>query len=312
MPTVNEIMKAVARGCGDALYGSGDPRFALCTKERLAYVLNKAQYDFVRRTGCTTDEYSFALKERESEYYFNDNCIRPLEIFYRNRKVWSIIDSETKSNLGRTPGTSNEQMTYSVLKGKNNNGMLRITPLPSSDSPATTLDGDINSTATSIVVADVDDFSDSVGELLIGSEIISFKDKTTSTLTFSVPTNGRGYQNTTAASHTDGDAVTLLEVKVVHIRRPADLSEDNLSAVPEIPVEYHCALEEYAKWEILQLIDTGLAAMHKNEYEKIVLECMSEYLGTDDMLDLKTANLLWGNVGEPVTVSNWDESYYDA
>jgi hypothetical protein len=68
-----------------------------------------------------------------------------------------------------------------------------------------TLDGDINSSATSLTLASSDGFSSS-GDLLIDSELISYTANNTSTDVISGIT--RATYNTTAASHSDGATVT--------------------------------------------------------------------------------------------------------
>jgi len=73
------------------------------------------------------------------------------------------------------------------------------------DAGSTTLNGAINSTDTSIVLTSGTDFPDRSGIISIGSEIIFYTSKSGNTLT--VPSWGRGYAGSTAASHVDTSIV---------------------------------------------------------------------------------------------------------
>lgn len=75
------------------------------------------------------------------------------------------------------------------------------------NSASTTLATTINSTDTSIVLTDASLFPSS-GIISIESEIIAYSSKSSNTLT--VQASGRGFEGTTAASHTSGVAVKLL------------------------------------------------------------------------------------------------------
>jgi|TARA_Y100000289_G_scaffold39132_1_gene38545 hypothetical protein len=73
------------------------------------------------------------------------------------------------------------------------------------DTASTTLNGAINSSATSIVLTDASNFP-SDGSISIGSEVIRYTSKATNTLT--VAENGRGFGGTAAASHSNGASVS--------------------------------------------------------------------------------------------------------
>jgi len=73
------------------------------------------------------------------------------------------------------------------------------------DTASTTLNGAINSSATSIVLTDATNFP-TEGAISIGNEVIRYTSKSTNTLT--VSENGRGFGGTSAASHSDATPVT--------------------------------------------------------------------------------------------------------
>tara|TARA_R100000458_G_C8198885_1_gene190037 strand:+ start:125 stop:580 length:456 start_codon:yes stop_codon:yes gene_type:complete len=72
------------------------------------------------------------------------------------------------------------------------------------DSASTTLDGGINNSVTSIDLTSAANFPTS-GTIVVGSEQITYTGKSTNQLTGCT----RGANSTTAASHSDDDAVTI-------------------------------------------------------------------------------------------------------
>jgi hypothetical protein len=84
--------------------------------------------------------------------------------------------------------------------------------------PSTALSGDIDAGALTIPVLSTDDFptasADDPSVIRIGDELIQYTAKTATT--FTVPADGRGYNNTVAVGHNQNDGVTSEEV-IYHV-----------------------------------------------------------------------------------------------
>lgn len=118
---------------------------------------------------------------------------------------------------------------------------IAIFPYPQSTSPATTINvgGGINSSVTSITVADTSLFP-SFGYLLIESEQIRYFSK--SATQFLQCRRGDG--DTTAAAHADTTAVKAGEFQFYTRSLPPDLSAD--TDIPKLPNEYIEAIVYYS------------------------------------------------------------------
>ena len=149
---------------------------------------------------------------------------------------------------GTSNGTSDRPTMYTQFPWDQK---IRIYPVPSAASAATTVTGAHNTSVTTITVGSTTSFP-SYGRVIIGTEQILYYSKTATTLVGCV----RGDGDTTAASYSGTEAVTEAPLWVQMKYQPADLTA---SIDTKIGPNYEEALIAYA---------CGAALGKRDEYEK--------------------------------------------
>ena len=144
-----------------------------------------------------------------------------------NRKRWNMLHWKTAS--------TGDPTHYHIW-----NNDLFLYPTPADDANADTLDGDITATDTTITLDDATGFQPS-GRVIIGSEIISY-DNTSST---DLQGCKRGLEESTAAIHLDGVAVTERNIIYTANREPNELREimDETLVPDPLALVYGTAME---------------------------------------------------------------------
>ena len=140
---------------------------------------------------------------------------------------------------------------------------MHFYPLPDSAAETDTLDGDITSSTTDIVLDDTSNFN-APGRVLIDSEVISFEyvDSDNETLKGC----SRGLEGTTAATHSDGTTVTNRDIIYSAHEEPTNLVDiQDETKVPDPEVLVYGAAMDIA---IGKLQDQVLHDRFKNKYEE--------------------------------------------
>lgn len=135
-----------------------------------------------------------------------------------------------------------------VYEGNNAGYRIRLFPAPGSTSQATTLNGGINGSVTTIVLTSTSGMR-TAGWVMIDSEKILYQDLDTTTN--SLLLCRRGMAGTTAAAHLNLAAVTQMDLHYVYSKRATQLVSG--SDVPEIDVRYHYLLADGALATALRL-----------------------------------------------------------
>jgi hypothetical protein len=160
--------------------------------------------------------FSDSRVEYQRAYTINDGVV-----VGKNHTV--VVDTEPIAKIDRQrfemlhwdTNTTGNPTHCSVWDNK-----LHFYPLPDADATATTLDGGITASATSITLASVDDLQ-APGRILIEDEVISFEYIDSD----NVALEGceRGIEGTTAAIHATGTAVTYRDIIYSGHEEPTNL-----------------------------------------------------------------------------------------
>jgi hypothetical protein len=198
--------------------------------------INYGLDDFCNLTDVLEDISTDSLVQYKADYTLPSDYtkLKQVEIVRGNsiNLLWPEDLQETYTGIVKT--TSNPPTSYNLWEGN-----LRIRERPASSAQATTLNGTITSSATTLVLTDASGFP-RAGRLLIGSEVIVYWMVSTNTLSGLE----RGAEGTTAAAHTDLDAVTLRDIWMYHYKKDATLTID--LDTPNIPSQFHEGLAYYA------------------------------------------------------------------
>ena len=202
-------------------------------------LLDEAQNDFAAVGGIVEGDRGFALVANQYEYSPPTDFITAKYLLLQEKdKLHYVTPRMLFNKLFAQPGHTGTPEYYTVWEK-----VLRVFPTPASASASTQLNGAINSTVTTITVDSTSGFSSS-GRLIIGTEEIHYFALTATTFTQCK----RGQAGTTAASHSDNDAVSEAELRLFYYKAPTAMSGDTAS--PDIPSEYHYILPYYAAGQL--------------------------------------------------------------
>lgn len=180
--------------------------------------LNQGYKRFISQTEWAERVTAYPMVANQHEYAIASDVIKVCDMRWQDKyKVW-LKDLE-EFNMAVGPGTSSIGTRPEIYRLYPWDGKFRLHPRPSTASAATTLNGGINSSDTTITVVSAADFP-SYGRVKIESEQILYYAKTSTTLLQCV----RGDGTTTAASHSTAVAVTYAPLEVYNVYMPADLA----------------------------------------------------------------------------------------
>jgi hypothetical protein len=146
---------------------------------------------------------------------------------------------------------------------------IQVFPRPSTASTADTLNGAINASVTTVTLSDSSGFP-AKGRAIINSEVIEFNhnDTTNNQLTGCT----RGVEGTTAASHSNTDAITMRDLNLYYYATAHELDSD--ASTPLYPQNYHMVPVWYAVWFVLSAdsVNPELSAQALQQFEQGKLE----------------------------------------
>lgn len=198
--------------------------------EEITEALNSRQRDIINERLWTFNETERTQSSIANQFdYAIDSVIKTLHTVrfdstpqvYIGRAKWELYNYNTDSSA-ETP------QAVTVWDGN-----MRFYPRPDTSATATTLNGNVLSTDTSIVVTDASGFKRSdYYRFIVNDEVIYATQVDTSTNTFSGCLRGR--EETTAAAHTSGDTVTERNIVYTGQRYATNLVDQNdETVVPE-------------------------------------------------------------------------------
>lgn len=239
--------------------------------------LNQGYKNFISKTEWCERVTAFQMVANQFEYSLASDVIKVVDVRWQDKdKVWFRDLEEFGNSVGlANASTSSKPFIYRLYPW---DGKIRIYPRPSAASTATTLNGAINSSDTTITVASTSGFP-SFGRIKIESEQILYYGTTSTTFTGCV----RGDGTTTAASHSDTTAVTHAPLEVYNVYMPADLATSPAvgtvtSAVyDEAIINYACHVamlkrEKYDNAQLFRKLYDDIVSVAVGERRKMQLD----------------------------------------
>lgn len=192
---------------------------------------------------------TYSIVANEQNYLLPSDFIASDLLSYKNN-LGTLIPEVTQHELmiayTQPYERSAERPRFYTTLYEKGSEYLQLFPRPSTAAPATTLNGAINASVTTVTLTDSTNFP-SKGRLIVNSEVIEFNANDTSTGQLTGCT--RGVEGTTAASHLDTDAVTMRDLNFYYWSTADDLDDD--ADVPLYPETYHMLPVFYAAWFVL-------------------------------------------------------------
>lgn len=213
------------------------------TDEDIDDALNARQRDVINDRLWTFNEIERSQSSVEDQFDYDlDSDIKTLHTMrFNTYPVTHIGRAQWDKYHTNTDASAENPQIVSRWDDK-----FRFFPRPASSANSTTLDGDITDSATTITVADVSGFKRAdYYRFIINDEVIyaTGVDTTNNQFTGCV----RGRENTTAASHSDGDGVTERNIVYTGQQYATTLTNDNdETVIPEPDVLIYGAAADLA------------------------------------------------------------------
>jgi hypothetical protein len=222
--------------------------------------LNIAYHEFVLKTESLLREWGFSVTANQFLYGAPSDMIKPGIMMWMQssrRKLEYHPLSYFADNGGLDLTSSGPANFFTWYEGDDK---FRLWPTPSTTSASTTMNdsGGISASDSSVILTSAANFRDQ-GMILIDNEQMHYYAKSGNTLQQLV----RGVGGTTAASHSDGVAVSQSDIHLWYYYQPADLSSG--SDTPEIPAPYHDTI-------VLGALYQALRADGRDQEASIVLQ----------------------------------------
>lgn len=180
--------------------------------------LNQGYKNFIAKTEWASKIKAFAITANQFKYDLPSDLIKIEDVRWQDKyKIWHKDREEFAALVG--PGNQSVSTRPYMYELYPWDTSIRVHPIPSVASAATTLNGAINSSVASITLTDASSFP-SFGRIIVESEQILYFAKSSNTLTQCI----RGDGATTAASHVDTTAVSYAPLEVYMTYQPADLA----------------------------------------------------------------------------------------
>lgn len=235
--------------------------------------INNALEDWANSVEPLWRTYGYYVTAGQFRYTLPSDFIKPKTLhWYQNGEyplTWMSPKDFQRSGYFDWDATSTRPVAYTIV-----DNVLHIGPPPGTTSNTTTISASINSSVTTITVADGTKLHANGGMVSIESEQIMHQSISTNDMTLCV----RGMGGTTAAAHNPGTGtltVSRLDLIMNYFYVPAALSTD--SAEPAIPQRWHKTLLHHAIANALfQLGREDEAQVQLSLYEGKKLEAKRE------------------------------------
>lgn len=223
------------------------------TDAELLVWINYSIKRFIQRTEWLERMTAQPLVANQYDYTLPTSVNKILAVRYRDQECVEPLDmAEWFDYVGTFQSTGVPPQAYRQFPW---DSKIRIYPIPSSSSEATTVTGAHNSSVTTITVGDTTDFPTRGVVLINDSEQVRYTAKTATTFTGCI----RGDGGTTAASYTGNETVKWAELEVYYTYTPTALSADgDVLATPpmfdEVIVDYvmSIALQKRDKYALAE------------------------------------------------------------
>lgn len=190
--------------------------------------LNEKQRDILNERLWTFNEIELSTSSVENQFeYEKPELIKTFHtIRFKTEPLAHISEAQWEMFHYKTDNSSDRATHVAQWNNK-----IRVYPRPSGSATASTLDGNITASDTSIDVVDATSFDrGDYYRFIINDEVIYATGLSTNTFTGCL----RGQEGTTAASHTSGDTVTERDIVYTGQKIPIDLEAQNdETVIPE-------------------------------------------------------------------------------
>jgi len=189
-----------------------EPVAATVSNNFITRLLNRGACILSSDIYALDDVITFSSVKNQQEYALPVDFIACSGVIYNYGSTHYKLKEVTKMELNRFMPMYGVPYCYALDRA---NGKFVVYPTISEDATATTLNGALNATATTIVVTSSTGFL-SQGRVIIDSEVIQYTGTTATTLTGCV----RGVDGTTAATHLTLAPVTAKNIYLFYSRTP--------------------------------------------------------------------------------------------
>lgn len=215
---------------------------------------------------------TFSLVQYQQNYSLPSDYMSTDILTYKN-DLGTLIQQVTQTEMMmayRHPynKTAERPRFYTTIYDRGSE-VIQLFPRPTTAATADTLNGNINASVTTLTLNDSTNFP-AKGRVIINSEVIEYNHNDTANNELEGLT--RGVEGTTAASHSDTDAVTLRDMNLYYWATADDLNDD--TDTPLYPETYHMIPVYYAVWFVLSTDGTNpeLSAEMLRKFEQGKLE----------------------------------------
>ncbi len=213
--------------------------------------INNALEDWVTSVEDLWRPYGWIVTAKKFRYDLPADWIKPKTLHWMQNGEYEIryVSPKEFQRRGFMDGdrTTNRPYAYTIIDRD-----LWLGPAPGSTSNTSPLNGAHNSSVTTISVDDGTKFHNPAGWIQINSELIQHQGVSTNDLTLAI----RGQGGTTAASHSDNDTVSRVDLIATYYHTPTALSSD--TDTPAIEARWHRTLLHHAIGNVL--LQTGREA----------------------------------------------------
>src|SRR3990167_2025921 len=239
------------------------------TNAELLVWINYAIKRFVQRTEWVERMRAQPLVANQYDYTLPSDCNKVVAVRYRDQYDVEHQDmAEWFDYVGTFQSTGVPPQVYRPFPWDTK---IRIYPIPSASSEATTVTGSHNTTVTTITVGDTTDFPTRGTVIINDSEQVRYTAKTATTLTGCI----RGDGGTTAASYVGAETVKWAELEVYYTYQPVALSGD--SDTVATPPMFDETIVDYVLSIALQKRDKyALAEKHFKRAEEYVNRALED------------------------------------
>jgi len=290
--SLGRMIKAVRRQLDN-------PDFRQLEDEDIIEELNEKQRDVAheRLWPFYEDIFSAATVAYQRQYDIDDNVIdgKVHTITCRSEPL-AKIDRQRDDILHWDTATVGEPTRFGIWGND-----IILHPTPSSGAATDELNGDITATVTTITLDDASSFHPS-GRVIIGSEVISYNSISSDEELLGCI---RGLEETTAATHSDTDAVTSRDIIYSAHREPEELADtSDETKIPDPLVLIYGASMELA---LGKLGNTGLHDRMKIKYDQSIERLRDKFgrKGTSSYYRIKDKDEVVTDNGRTVNPNNY-------
>jgi len=226
--------------------------------------LNIACEEFQNDVQPIWREYGYYVTAKQFRYDLPSDHIHTFAVMWYQQGQFQPIEYLSPQEF-KDRGYLNKRYTVSTPEAYTMmDNDLYLGPAPGSSSNTSTLNGAHNTTVTTISVADGTKFNSPSGIVKINSEQIAYQNVSTNDLTLAIRAQG----GTSAASHSNSDTVSRLDLVITYAFSHAYMSAD--TDTPAFSARYHRLPIHYAMY--LALKQDSRDEQAKEEYEVYMLE----------------------------------------